>query len=181
MPEDLNPESDGTVNEGAARVNATAEAIERAADGALPLTIRMMPQAHIDLAWQWPREDTIEMIRNTFAGHDPHVEPEAFVPFCPVHHVTKDYPPALLLHGDQDTDVPYQQSVMMAEALARAGVEHELITIPGGGHGFDPATALGVDFGGLSRAVSLSNHGSDSPLAADAFSRALSFLLTHLT
>ena len=27
---------------------------------------------------------------------------------------------------------------MMAEKLARAGVEHELITIPGGEHAFDP-------------------------------------------
>ena len=107
------------------------------------------------------------------AGHDPHAEPDAFAPFCPVHHVTKDYPPTLLLHGDQDTDVPYQQSVMMAEALARAGVEHELITIPGGGHGFDSSTRLG--------AVSPSHRGTDSPLAADAFSRALAFLLTHLT
>jgi dipeptidyl aminopeptidase/acylaminoacyl peptidase len=45
----------------------------------------------------------------------------------------------MLLHGDKDTDVPYQLSVMMAEQLKRHGVEHELITIPGGGHGFDRA------------------------------------------
>ncbi len=76
----------------------------------------------------WPRE---------VVGHDPDSEPKAFDPWCPVRHVGADYPPTLLLHGDQDTDVPYQQSVMMAEALARAGVEHELITIPGAGHVFD--------------------------------------------
>ena len=45
------------------------------------------------------------------------------------------YPPTLLIHGDADTDVPYSQSVQMAEALRRAGVQHELITVPGGGHG----------------------------------------------
>jgi acetyl esterase/lipase len=70
-------------------------------------------------------------------GHDPAKEPKAFDRFCPVRNVTKDYPPTLLLHGDNDTDVPYQQSVDMAKELKRVGVEHELITIKGGGHGFD--------------------------------------------
>jgi dipeptidyl aminopeptidase/acylaminoacyl peptidase len=43
----------------------------------------------------------------------------------------------LLLHGGQDTDVPYEQSALMAAAVGKVGVAHELITIPGGGHGFD--------------------------------------------
>jgi dipeptidyl aminopeptidase/acylaminoacyl peptidase len=66
----------------------------------------------------------------------------------------------LLLHGDQDTDVPYEQSVTMAEALARAGVEHHLLTIPGGGHGFDSRR--------------------DDPVVAGAFERVLSFLKQHV-
>jgi dipeptidyl aminopeptidase/acylaminoacyl peptidase len=76
----------------------------------------------------WPMEVT---------GHDPDAEPAAFDPYCPIRNVTETYPPTLLLHGDKDTDVPYEQSVMMAEELARVGVEHELIGIAGGGHGFD--------------------------------------------
>jgi len=76
----------------------------------------------------WPRE---------VVGADPDSEPAAFVPFCPVCNVTPDYPPTLLVHGDHDTDVPYEQSVLMAARLAEAGVEHELITIRGGGHGFE--------------------------------------------
>jgi len=70
-------------------------------------------------------------------GRDPAADAEAFVPFCPVRNVTADYPPTILLHGGRDTDVPYQQSVMMAEALAEAGIPHELMTISGGEHGFD--------------------------------------------
>jgi acetyl esterase/lipase len=58
-------------------------------------------------------------------------------PYCPLQHVGADYPATLLLHGDNDTDVPYEQSVLMAEALESAGVAHELITIDGGGHGFE--------------------------------------------
>lgn len=77
---------------------------------------------------RWPHE---------VVGRDPDTEPEAFVRWCPVQNVDAAYPPTLLLHGTADKAVPYEQSLMMAEALERAGVVHELITIPGGGHGFD--------------------------------------------
>ena len=57
--------------------------------------------------------------------------------YCPERHVTAAYPTTLLLHGDEDTDVPYEQSVRMAAALAAAGVDHGFVTIDGGGHGFE--------------------------------------------
>ena len=72
-------------------------------------------------------------------GHDPDKEPRRFDPFCPVRNVTRDYPPTLLLHGDNDTDVPFEQSVLMARELERHGIQHELISMPGRGHGFDAA------------------------------------------
>jgi dipeptidyl aminopeptidase/acylaminoacyl peptidase len=59
--------------------------------------------------------------------------------YCPVKHVTKQYPPTMLLHGDADTDVPVEQSKQMAAELKRVGVEHELIIMPGAPHGFDRA------------------------------------------
>ncbi len=71
------------------------------------------------------------------SGHDPATEPAFFDLYCPLRNVDRDYPPTLLLHGDRDTDVPYEQSVLMAAALAKAKVEHELVTIAGGPHGFD--------------------------------------------
>src|SRR5439155_25870192 len=74
----------------------------------------------------WPREVT---------GYDPERGPNAFDPFCRIRNVTKEYPPTLLLHGDKDTDVPYEQSVRMAAELQRRGVEHELITMTNLGHG----------------------------------------------
>ena len=92
----------------------------------------------------WPKEVT---------GHDPAKEPGYFTPFCPVRNVTKAYPPTILLHGDADTDVPYQESVAMAAALKRAGVEHEFITAKGGGHGFDRAMKDPVISGYVDRAV----------------------------
>jgi dipeptidyl aminopeptidase/acylaminoacyl peptidase len=44
--------------------------------------------------------------------------------------------PLLLVHGDDDQRVPYKQSRLMAEALAKAGKSHEFITLKGEGHGF---------------------------------------------
>jgi len=74
---------------------------------------------------------------NVVGGCDPAENPEAFVPYCPIRNIAADYPPTLLLHGDQDTDVPYQQSVMMSKALAENGTENKLITMHDSGHGFD--------------------------------------------
>lgn len=57
--------------------------------------------------------------------------------YCPLFNIQPDYPPTLLLHGTKDEDVPYEQSVLMAEALQQNGVAHKLITIPDGKHQFD--------------------------------------------
>jgi len=66
---------------------------------------------------------------------DPIQEVEKYVPFMPVRNVTPSYPPTLLIHGTEDTDVPYEQSVMMAEQLEKHSVPHRFISIPGGEHG----------------------------------------------
>jgi acetyl esterase/lipase len=69
------------------------------------------------------------------SGWDPHQEPEKFYPYMALKNVTPDYPPTLLIHGEIDTDVPYEQSVLMAAELKRHGVQHRLIGIPSGEHG----------------------------------------------
>ncbi|MFD4706462.1 alpha/beta hydrolase [Gottfriedia sp. NPDC058432] len=57
--------------------------------------------------------------------------------FCPINHITKDYPPTFFLHGTNDKDVPYEQSVFMRGALLKNGVKTKLITIPNGEHVFE--------------------------------------------
>ena len=59
----------------------------------------------------------------------------------PAHYVSKDNPPFLILHGDQDTLVPYAQSEELADLLSKAGVEVTLQRLPGSGHG-GPAFGL---------------------------------------
>lgn len=58
-------------------------------------------------------------------------------PLCPLRNIDEDYPSTMLLHGDRDDDVPYEQSVMMSEAFIKAGVDHKMITVPNGKHSFD--------------------------------------------
>jgi acetyl esterase/lipase len=57
----------------------------------------------------------------------------------PITYVRKGLPPILVLHGDADPTVPYEQSVALVKALKSAGDEAELITVPDGRHGFAPA------------------------------------------
>jgi acetyl esterase/lipase len=79
--------------------------------------------------------------------------------YCPVRRITPRYPPILMVHGTEDTDVPYDRSAEMAAALARRGVAHELVTVPGAGHGLA---------------------GGDPALVAAAHARALDFIRRHL-
>ncbi len=53
----------------------------------------------------------------------------------PVNYVSKDDAPMLLMHGDKDTLVPHAQSVELYDLLKKAGVEAELKTMEGAGHG----------------------------------------------
>jgi acetyl esterase/lipase len=52
----------------------------------------------------------------------------------PAHHVTSQFPPLLVYHGDKDPLVPLQQSQLLVEVLKKEGVPAELIIKPGGGH-----------------------------------------------
>ncbi len=53
----------------------------------------------------------------------------------PVTYVSKGDPPFLIVHGDKDMTVPYQQSVRLTELLEKAHVDATMITIQGAGHG----------------------------------------------
>ncbi len=92
--------------------------------------------------------------------HDPVADAAWFAGYEPLRNVTPAYPPTLFLHGEEDTDVPFEQSVLMAEALKQAGVPHELVSNPEWGHAFD--------------------HAADSPALPAAFDRVVAFLADRL-
>ncbi|OLB62933.1 MAG: hypothetical protein AUI11_03560 [Acidobacteria bacterium 13_2_20CM_2_66_4] len=53
----------------------------------------------------------------------------------PLTYVRAGVPPTIAIHGDADPLVPYAHSTRLNDALQKAGVAHELVTVPGGGHG----------------------------------------------
>ncbi len=61
--------------------------------------------------------------------------PERFAEASPVTHLSPDDPPVFFIHGTDDRTVPYNQALILKAALEEAGVEHEFVTIEGGGHG----------------------------------------------
>lgn len=93
-------------------------------------------------------------------GFDPVAQRQQLDRYCPVRLVRRGYPPAMLLHGDNDTDVPVEQSREMAAELKRRGIAHELIVLPGRPHGFDGKM--------------------DDPEVRDAFEKSLHFLRSRL-
>lgn len=53
----------------------------------------------------------------------------------PLTYVRAGLPPIITIHGDADPTVPYTHAVRLQEALNKAGVPNQLVTIPGGKHG----------------------------------------------
>ncbi len=98
----------------------------------------------------WTREVT---------GFYPANERTKLDPYCPVRNITAEYPPTMLIHGTEDTDVPYELSAAMARELARHNVRHELVTVRGAGHGLS---------------------GGDKKRVDEAHEKALAFIRTQL-
>lgn len=66
-------------------------------------------------------------------------EEELGASVSPIVHVSADDPPTLLIHGDADTLVDFNNSEIMHAALVASGVETGLVVIEGAGHGFRTA------------------------------------------
>ncbi|MCC5909357.1 MAG: alpha/beta hydrolase [Clostridiaceae bacterium] len=71
------------------------------------------------------------------SGYTMLLNKEVLLSLCPLYKIGTDYPPTLLLHGDQDQDVPFSQSVLLEEKLNENNVENKFITLQGKGHDFD--------------------------------------------
>lgn len=55
-------------------------------------------------------------------------------------YIKKGLPPFLLIHGTEDAQVNYQQSVVMQQRMKKAGNVCDLITVEGGPHGMGVIT-----------------------------------------
>lgn len=53
---------------------------------------------------------------------------------CPVHFVTKDAPPFLIIHGDNDHTVPFAQGEILHDKLEEAGADVKFLVLEGADH-----------------------------------------------
>jgi acetyl esterase/lipase len=75
-------------------------------------------------------------------------EEQTYRQASPLHHVSAGTAPFLLIHGDADDVVPFDQSVQMYKALLDVNVACNLIRIEGGGHGPFPGAVNPPDYVG---------------------------------
>lgn len=73
------------------------------------------------------------------SGFDRATIADRIAAYEPLRNIAEDYPPTLLIHGTDDTDVPYAESAMFAERLKDRGISHSLVTVEKGEHGLGGA------------------------------------------
>lgn len=86
-----------------------------------------------------------------------------FLDASPIHHVSAQTPPFLILHGDKDRMVPLTQSQRFLKVLRAHKVDAHLQVYPGIRHGFQRF-----------------NDDKSKAATRDAYRRALAFLKKHL-
>jgi len=62
--------------------------------------------------------------------------PDLYRRASPIFYVSKKDPPLLLVHGENDADVPFDQSVRMADKYRQSGLQVEFIAVKNAGHDF---------------------------------------------
>ncbi|MCK9897077.1 alpha/beta hydrolase [Frankia sp. AgB32] len=81
--------------------------------------------------------DTPDSFESRLMGFPIQQRPELTRLANPITFVGADCPPFLIIHGDEDTAVPWEQSAMLAAAVRGAGAEAVFLTVNGADH-FSP-------------------------------------------
>src|SRR6185312_4342458 len=95
-----------------------------------------------DLVWAWghPANKLVldsRKILTDYLGGPYDVIPQQYDRASPIRAMTTLSVPTLMIHGEEDVLVQYEQSRRLNEKLADSNVPHYLIKLPWGTHGFD--------------------------------------------
>jgi len=80
--------------------------------------------------------DAADSPESLFIGAPIQDHPEKAQKSNPINYVSRSDPPMLLMHGDKDGLVIFNQSELLYAALQKAGVESQLYKVVNGDHGF---------------------------------------------
>lgn len=89
-----------------------------------------------DLTAMMPQSSVADAAIGRLLGGTLQQKHDLAVHASPVTYVTKDDPPFLIMHGDQDRTVPLSQSQKLHDVLKKSGVDSTLLVVKGAGHGF---------------------------------------------
>ena len=81
-------------------------------------------------------KSSVAWIFRLVMGGTPDEAGERYKAASPITYVSKDDPPVLTLHGDQDALVPVEQAKVLDEKMETVGASHTLMVFEGQGHGF---------------------------------------------
>ena len=76
------------------------------------------------------------IMRRAFGTDDP--DAELLRQVSPMQYVTRNAPPFLILHGEQDSAVPVEQAQALHQKLADAGNTVTLVVVKNANHNFKP-------------------------------------------
>jgi dipeptidyl aminopeptidase/acylaminoacyl peptidase len=65
---------------------------------------------------------------------DPELDRDLLRDLSPIHRIDRLTAPLLLIHGENDTNVPVYESEQVVRALARRAAPHSYLLVPGEGH-----------------------------------------------
>jgi len=83
-----------------------------------------------------PANGSIPFLLNAVTGTTPSQNTIMYQQSSPIHFVSAQSPPTLLLQGGQDILVPENQSVLLKNKLQAFGVRHQYVYYPTEGHGW---------------------------------------------
>jgi acetyl esterase/lipase len=90
--------------------------------------------AQSGLARRGPPADASDSLFSKLIGGAIQMNKEKVALANPLTFISKDDPPFLIMHGDKDSIIPLAQSEILRDALRKAGVEVQLVVLPGAHH-----------------------------------------------
>jgi acetyl esterase/lipase len=124
---------EGTVND-----LKTSSRVQAVVDWFGPTDFLHIGEPESDLHHNAPDSPESKLIGGTLLDHK-----DLAAKASPITYVSKDAPPFLIMHGDKDRTVPFDQSERFYEALKKAGVDATFVPMKGAGHGFGGPDAIG--------------------------------------
>jgi acetyl esterase/lipase len=121
-------------------------------DTTVSAVVAYYPPVSLDVGYKPPEAETLysrlfPSLSNgaveSYLGGSPSSIPATYRLAAPVNWVDNSTPPTLIIHGKRDHFIPYQNSQLLANALAEKNRPYAIVQIPWADHGFN-ANVVGI-------------------------------------